>query len=145
MQISSNENFMVGRKGYSPSRHLCPPSWCTGTLPLPSTCDGSWVSTVINAPTPYCQRHIKTQDSWVNSRLLRLHDINVPRINNFNKANITWSVTSVRSLEQWYDGSRTKLLPSTNFYVEILTQFRIKLLHVVVLTNFRIKLLRAKF
>ena len=36
---------------------------------------------------------------------------------------------------------RTKLLPYTNFYVEVLTQFRIKLLHVEVLTNFRIKLL----
>ena len=35
-------------------------------------------------------------------------------------------------------GDRTKLLPYTNFYVEVLTQFRIKLLHVrEVLTNFR--------
>ena len=36
-----------------------------------------------------------------------------------------------------YYGDRTKLLPYTNFYVEVLTQFRIKLLHVEVLTNFR--------
>ena len=36
---------------------------------------------------------------------------------------------------------RTKLLPYTNFYIEVLTLFRIKHLHVEVLTNFRIKLL----
>ena len=42
------------------------------------------------------------------------------------------------------NGSRTKLLPYTNFYVEVLTQFRIKLLHVEVLTNFRIKLLHVE-
>ena len=41
-------------------------------------------------------------------------------------------------------GDRTKLLPYTNFYVEVLTQFRIKLLHVEVLTNFRIKLLHIE-
>ena len=41
-------------------------------------------------------------------------------------------------------GDRTKLLPYTNFYVEVLTQFRIKLLHVEVLTNFRIKLLHVE-
>ena len=39
---------------------------------------------------------------------------------------------------------RTKLLPYTNFYVVVLTQFRIKLLHVEVLTNFRIKLLHIE-
>ena len=38
-------------------------------------------------------------------------------------------------------GSRTKLLPYTNFYIEVLTLFWTKLLHVEVLTNFRIKLL----
>ena len=43
-----------------------------------------------------------------------------------------------------YKGDRTKLLPYTNFYVEVLTQFRIKLLHVEVLTNFRIKLLHVE-
>ena len=42
------------------------------------------------------------------------------------------------------EGDRTKLLPYTNFYVEVLTQFRIKLLHVEVLTNFRIKLLHVE-
>ena len=36
-------------------------------------------------------------------------------------------------------GDRTKLLPYTNFYIEVLTLFWIKLLHVEVLTNFRIK------
>ena len=44
----------------------------------------------------------------------------------------------------WIEGDRTKLLPYTNFYVEVLTQFRIKLLHVEVLTNFRIKLLHVE-
>ena len=42
------------------------------------------------------------------------------------------------------DGSRAKLLPYTNFYVEVLTQYRIKLLHVEVLTNVRIKLLHIE-
>ena len=32
-------------------------------------------------------------------------------------------------------------LTTGNFYIEVLTQFRIRLLHVEVLTNFRIKLL----
>ena len=41
-------------------------------------------------------------------------------------------------------GDRTKLLPYTNFYIEVLTQFRIRLLHVEVLTNFRIKLLHVE-
>ena len=41
-------------------------------------------------------------------------------------------------------GDRTKLLPYTNFYVKVLTQFWIKLLHVEVLTNFRIKLLHVE-
>ena len=41
-------------------------------------------------------------------------------------------------------GSRTKLLPYTNFYVEVLPQYRIKLLHVEVLTNVRIKLLHIE-
>ena len=41
-------------------------------------------------------------------------------------------------------GSRTKLLPYTNFYVEVLTQYQIKLLHVEVLTNVRIKLLHIE-
>ena len=36
-------------------------------------------------------------------------------------------------------GSRAKLLPYTNFYVEVLTQFWIKLLHVEVLTKVWIK------
>ena len=36
-------------------------------------------------------------------------------------------------------GDRTKILPYTNFYIEVLTLFWIKLLHVEVLTNFRIK------
>ena len=39
------------------------------------------------------------------------------------------------------DGCRTKLLPYTNFYIEVLTQFRIKLLRVEVLTKVWIKLL----
>ena len=43
-----------------------------------------------------------------------------------------------------YDGSRAKLLPYTNFYVEVLTQYRIKLLHVEVLTNVWIKLLHIE-
>ena len=43
-----------------------------------------------------------------------------------------------------YYGSRAKLLPYTNFYVEVLTQYRIKLLHVEVLTNVRIKLLHIE-
>ena len=42
------------------------------------------------------------------------------------------------------DGSRTKLLPYTNFYVEVLTQFWIKLLHVEVLTKVWIKLLHVE-
>ena len=41
-------------------------------------------------------------------------------------------------------GSRAKLLSYTNFYIEVLTLFRIKLLHVEVLTNFRIKLLHIE-
>ena len=41
-------------------------------------------------------------------------------------------------------GFRAKLLPYTNFYVEVLTQYRIKLLHVEVLTNVRIKLLHIE-
>ena len=43
-----------------------------------------------------------------------------------------------------YEGSRAKLLPYTNFYVEVLTQYRIKLLQVEVLTNVRIKLLHIE-
>ena len=43
-----------------------------------------------------------------------------------------------------FNGDRTKLLPYTNFYVEVLTQYRIKLLHVEVLTNVRIKLLHIE-
>ena len=42
------------------------------------------------------------------------------------------------------DGDRAKLLPYTNFYVEVLTQYWIKLLHVEVLTNVRIKLLHIE-
>ena len=52
--------------------------------------------------------------------------------------------TSEKYILETYDtymGSRTKLLPYTNFYVEVLTQFRIKLLHVEVLTKVWIKLL----
>ena len=41
-------------------------------------------------------------------------------------------------------GSRTKLLPYTNFYVEVLTQFWIKLLHVEVWTKVWIKLLHKE-
>ena len=41
-------------------------------------------------------------------------------------------------------GSRAKLLPYTNFYVEVLTQFWIKLLHVEVLTKVWIKLLHIE-
>ena len=48
--------------------------------------------------------------------------------------------TSIESLT----GSRTKLLPYTNFNIEVLTQYRIKLLHVEVLTNVRIKLLHIE-
>ena len=48
----------------------------------------------------------------------------------------------------WYKiskyGDRTKLLPYTNFYIEVFTQFRIKLLHVKILTNFWIKLLHIE-
>ena len=43
-----------------------------------------------------------------------------------------------------YSGSRTKLLPYTNFYIEVLTQFWIKLLHVEVLTKVWIKLLHVE-
>ena len=53
-------------------------------------------------------------------------------------------LTIQTTLNNIYDGDRTKLLPYTNFYVEVLTQFRIKLLHVEVLTNFRIKLLHVE-
>ena len=42
------------------------------------------------------------------------------------------------------EGSRAKLLPYTNFYVEVLTQFWIKLLHVEVLTKVCIKLLHVE-
>ena len=42
------------------------------------------------------------------------------------------------------NGSRTKLLPYTNFYVEVLNQFWIKLLHVEVLTKVWIKLLHVE-
>ena len=41
-------------------------------------------------------------------------------------------------------GSKTKLQPYTNFYVEVLTQFRIELLHLEILTNFWIKLLHVE-
>ena len=41
-------------------------------------------------------------------------------------------------------GSRTKLLPYTNFYVEVLTQVWIKLLHVEVLFKAWIKLLHVE-
>ena len=41
-------------------------------------------------------------------------------------------------------GSRTILLPYTNFYVEVWTIFQIKLLHVEVLTNFWLKLLHIE-
>ena len=41
-------------------------------------------------------------------------------------------------------GDRAKLLPYTNFYVEVLTQYWIKLLHVEVVTNVRIKLLHIE-
>ena len=41
-------------------------------------------------------------------------------------------------------GSRAKLLPYTNFYVEVLTQFWIKLLHVEVLIKVWIKLLHVE-
>ena len=47
-------------------------------------------------------------------------------------------------LSRLEDGDRTKLLPYTIFYVEVLTQFQIKLLDVEVLTNFRIKLLHVE-
>ena len=43
-----------------------------------------------------------------------------------------------------FGGSRAKLLPYTNFYVEVLTQFWIKLLHVEVLTKVWIKLLHVE-
>ena len=43
-----------------------------------------------------------------------------------------------------HSGDRTKLLPYTNFYIEVLTQFRIKLLHVEVLVDFQIKLLHVE-
>ena len=48
---------------------------------------------------------------------------------------------SVTQLHRCY--YKYKHLPYTNFYVEVLIQLRIKLLHVEVLTNFRIKLLRG--
>ena len=41
-------------------------------------------------------------------------------------------------------GSRTKLLPYTNFYVEVLTQFWIQLLHVEVLAKVWIKILHVE-
>ena len=50
---------------------------------------------------------------------------------------------SVRGL-RGLSSSRTKLLPYTNFYVEVLTQFWIKLLHVEVLTKVWIKLLHVE-
>ena len=43
-----------------------------------------------------------------------------------------------------HTGDRAKLLPYTNFYVEVLTQFWIKLLHVEVLTKVWIKLLHVE-
>ena len=54
------------------------------------------------------------------------------------------SFTTTYTINLYPDGDRTKLLTYTNFYVEVLTQFRIKLLHVEVLTNFRIKLLHVE-
>ena len=39
-----------------------------------------------------------------------------------------WVPSLVSKYDTW-GGSRTKVLPYTNFYVEVLTQFRIKLLH----------------
>ena len=53
-------------------------------------------------------------------------------------------MSSANSRKQGTTGSRTKLLPYTNFYVEVLTEFPIKLLHVEVLTNIRIKLLHIE-
>jgi len=53
-------------------------------------------------------------------------------------------LTTTYTINLYPDGDRTKLLTYTNFYVEVLTQFRIKLLHVEVLTNFRIKLLQVE-
>ena len=40
-----------------------------------------------------------------------------------------WVPSLVSKYDTW-GGSRTKVLPYTNFYVEVLTQFKIKLLHV---------------
>ena len=56
----------------------------------------------------------------------------------------TFDVTIIRIITVSFTGSRAKLLPYTNFYVEVLTQYRIKLLHVEVLTNVRIKLLHIE-
>merc|ERR1712240_185293 len=54
------------------------------------------------------------------------------------------SIMSMTSHEISCGGDRAKLLPYTNFYVEVLTQFWIKLLHVEVLTKVWIKLLHVE-
>ena len=56
---------------------------------------------------------------------------------------VTWWLSEAILVQQC-NGSRAKLLPYTNFYVEVLTQYRIKLLHVEVLTNVGIKLLHVE-
>ena len=45
----------------------------------------------------------------------------------------------ILSINSTVAGDRAKLLPYINFYVEVLTQYWIKLLHVEDLTNVRIK------
>ena len=59
---------------------------------------------------------------------------------------ILFNIDNVDNLyaQELRTGDRTKLLPYTNFYVEVLTQFGIILLHVEVLTKFWIKLLHVE-
>ena len=60
------------------------------------------------------------------------------------KMQLLFTISLKLTSRQRQEGDRTKLLPYTNFYVEVLTEFRIKLLNVEVLTNFRIKLLHVE-
>ena len=57
---------------------------------------------------------------------------------------LLFSAIFIDTLNIGVQGDRAKLLPYTNFYVEVLSQYWIKLLHVEVLTNVRIKLLHIE-
>ena len=71
-----------------------------------------------------------------NSPLLPIFQLIPPSLSNSSGASVIYAVRK--------KGDRAKLLPYTNFYVEVLTQYWIKLLHVEVLTNVRIKLLHIE-